>query len=371
MDNFTKVLFSGIDGISLDFLLIIPNDMNNEKILILNGVTPNTGTGSSKDNPNFGTYEDAYKAARMTAENMWFSPDYKRLLFEYNNPMLIPIIPRCNGLYTGYLGYNVYHEIYDNALKVSKFTENDFNKFRGLDKQIEKMIIYSIDYINENYNLNLDYKVIATGYSASSKMVNFFAALHPDLVKMVIGGGTAGLTIIPTLEYDYPLGFKDLPRENLEKFKSIPQFYYMGKEDTLDPSRPRYEKRKLRDENGKYVLDENGKPTYLYDERGNSLPEMKDGMIKFIYDDNGDYILPNGGYFSLEQTHILYDGLYPTNTQERFDYNALIYKSEGVNAIFKKYNGNHDINDENLSEDIIAFYNDNCIRKANINSRSK
>ncbi len=364
MDNINKILFSGIDGINLDFLLIIPNGISNESSLVLNGTTPDTGTSTPNENPNYGTYEDSYKAARMTAENMWFSPDYKRLVFEYNNPMLIPIIPRCNGLYTGYLGYNVYHEIYDNALRISKFTENDLEKFRGLDNQIANMITYSIDYLNETYNLNLDYKVITTGYSASSKMVNFFAALHPELVKMVIAGGTAGLTIIPSIEYDYPLGFKDIP-DNLEKFKTIPQFYYIGKEDTLDPSRPRFERRKLKDENGKYVLDKNGKPTYLYDERGNDLPEMKDGKIKFVLDDNGEYILPNGGYYSLEQTHILYDGNIPTDTQERFLYNEAIYEKEGVKAIFKRYEGNHDINDPDLSVDIDEFYNNNCPKKVN------
>lgn len=358
MDKMKQILFEkDKTKINMSFVLYIPKDINNESNLILNGITPDIGTKEQlkKDEENntklYGTYLDSYKEALQTANNAYFSPDYKKLAVNYNNPMLIPIIPRCMALYTGYLGYDVYHENYERAIKGykegwSRFSEEDLHNFDNLDKQIEKMIYYAVDYINKKYNLNLDYKVIATGYSASAKMVNYFTALHPDLVKMVIAGGTTGLTIIPTKEYDYPLGFKDLKDENLESFKQIPQFYYIGMEDQIDSSRPRFEIKKNKD--GNFIKDENG----------NVIPEIENGKIKFIKDNNGNYILKDGGYFSLEQTHIIHDKL-SSDVQVRFDKVQSIYEKEGVNAIFKKYNGNHKITDNRLTGDILNFYESN------------
>ncbi len=341
-------------GINMSFVLNIPDNINNDSTLILNGTTPGIGTRKQldediKNNTNlYGTYSDSYEEAEYIATNMYFSPLYKKLANDYNNPMLIPIIPRCRALYTGYLGYDVYHENYDKAIEAyhkgnSGFNESELHLFDGLDKQIVAMIHYAIDYINETYSLNLDYKVIATGYSASSKMVNFFAALHPDLIKMIIAGGTGGLLIYPTLKYDYPLGFKDLPKRNLETFKQIPQFYYIGESDQLDPARPSFI----------VAVDENG--NNLKDERGNVIPARENGKIKFIKDENGNYIISKGGYYSLEQTHIIYDQI-SSDVQERFDKNRMSYENEGVNSTFKKYHGNHDIDDENLEKDVIDFY---------------
>ncbi|MBQ9024418.1 MAG: hypothetical protein IJ105_04275 [Bacilli bacterium] len=362
MDEMKQILFEKEQtGINMSFVLYIPKDINNDSTLILNGITPDIGTKEQdkKDEKEsthlYGTYLDSYKEALQIANKAYFSPDYKRLSINYNNPMLIPIIPRCMALYTGYLGYDVYHENYDRAIKAyeegwSRFSEEDLHKFDNLDEQIANMIYYSIDYINENYNLNMDYKVIATGYSASAKMVNFFAALHPELIKMVIAGGTTGLTIIPTKEYDYPLGFKDLPDENLELFKQIPQFYYIGKEDQNDSSRPHFEAKT--DGKGNFIKDE---VTH------NVIPEIENGKIKFIKK-NGEYILPDGGYFSLEQTHIIHDK-FSSDVQERFDLNEKKYAEEKVNAIFKKYNGNHKIQDDRLKNDILDFYESNIKEK--------
>ncbi len=367
MNEMKQVLFEkNQTGIEMSFLLYIPDGMNNESNLILNGITPGYGTHDALVNDKkegtriYGTYSDAYKEALNVAKNGYFEPNSKKLAINYNNPMLIPIIPRCMGLYTGYLGYDVYHEKYAKAITGykewwSRFSKEDLEKFRSLDVQIAKMIYYAIDYINKNYNLNLDYKVIATGYSASSKMVNLFTALHPDLVKMVIGGGTAGLTIIPTREYDYPLGFRDLPEENLLLYKEIPQFYYIGDRDQTDPSRPKFVIK--RDKDGNKVRDE---------VTGNVVPEMEDGKIKFITDENGEFILSDGGYYSLEQTHVIHDKL-SSDVQVRFDINKRICEREGLNnTVMKKYKGNHMINDERLERDIFDFYESNISLKKGI-----
>ena len=355
MDEMEQILFEKEQtGINMSFILFIPKEINNKSILILNGITPSIGTEEAKNTKEYGTYNDSYKEALHVASNADFSPTFKKIAIDYNNPMLIPIIPRCNGLYTGFLGYDVYHENFDRAIESynkgwSGFTKDDLEKFRGLDKQIADMIYYAVDYINKNYNLKLDYKVIATGYSASCKMANYFTALHPDLVKMVIAGGTGGLTIIPTTKYDYPLGFKDIS-ENLELYKEIPQFYYIGDTDQNDPSRPEYERKKDKDGN------------VLFDENGNTIPEVENGQIKFLKNKEGKYILSDGGYYSLEQTHIIHPKY--SDVQERFKRVRDIYKELEINnIIFKPYKGDHHFKAENLIIDINDFY------ERNINKR--
>ena len=317
-----KYLFKDVFSIKLNFLLYVPKNINEDSTLILNVITQDIGT--NKESENYGTYSDSYKEALTVAESGYFSPLYKKLSEDYNNPMLIPIIPRCMALYTGYLGYDVYHENYDRTIKAyndgwSKFNLEELENFRKLDIQISNMIKYCIAFIKNKYNIDLDDKVIATGFSASSKMVNYFSALHPDQVKMIIGGATGGLCILPLVKYnsydlDYPLGFNDLTRTNLELFKNIPQFYYMGKNDDSDPSKPR--------------------------------------II------NDKYIIKDGGFYSLEQVHIIHD-IISSDVQKRFDIEQQIYLEEGVNAIFKKYKGGHNIDDENLETDIIQFYEEN------------
>ena len=152
MDGMQKILFEKNDtGIEMSFILYIPSNISNDSSLILNGITPGVGTPETYDedekfNTNkFGTYSDSYKEALNVASKGYFSRIYKKIAINYNNPMLIPLIPRCDGLYTGFLGYDVYHENYSNAVKlyeqgISNFSSEDLEKFRSLDVQIAQMI---------------------------------------------------------------------------------------------------------------------------------------------------------------------------------------------------------------------------------------
>ena len=161
--NMQQLLFEKKDtGIEMSFMLFIPNDINNESTLILNGTTPGVGTKDAHERDEiektktYGTYLDSYKEALQVAIYNYYPSVFKKLAVNYNNPMLIPIIPRCNGLYTGFLGYEVYHENYERAIEAydigwSNFTKEDLEKFKSLDIQITNMIYYAIDYINEKY----------------------------------------------------------------------------------------------------------------------------------------------------------------------------------------------------------------------------
>ena len=88
-----------------------------------------------------------------------------------------------------------------------------------------------------------DDKIIIDGFSASSKFANRFTLLHPEVVKLAIGGGISGCLTLPIREINgeklfYPVGIGDLPEitdEKIKEFLDVKQFYYMGMNDTNDP----------------------------------------------------------------------------------------------------------------------------------------
>ncbi len=210
---------------------------------------------------------------------------------------------------------------------ISKFSEKDLEGFKDLDKQLVNMIEYVINVLNVN-GYSVDDKVIMCGYSATSKLANFFSWLHPSKVKMIIAGGTGGLLMLPIsnyngYEFNYPIGINDVETD-IDTFKTIKQFYFIAENDINDPVSP--------------------KVLYLKDENNN---------YKFI-DDNGSYtdyqvnaVIKNFGFDIIK----------------RFDMNERIYKENGIECCCRKYKGDHLSiwEDANLNKDIEEFYINNKI----------
>lgn len=335
-------------GIFLPFQLYIPNDMDNDKDLIVTCRTPRSTTVS-------------FEEALDKAKEMNIGPAPRMLSSIYKNPMLLPVIPRYPGLDTTYLGYGVYHQDYEELIDLIKkgtikLTEEDLHKFDKIDEQVVNMIKSALEFIRSTGKTVND-KVIMSGYSAGSKFSNYFSALHPEVVKSVISGGTGGLTIMPLKEIngwtlDYPIGFNDLGDELLESFKNINHFYFIGDSDYNDVSIPKSEPSIL-------GYDDNNEPIYEKDECGNILPKKDEkGNIVYILDEEGNY-LPHysGGNYSNYQINAINKGI-ADNVQTRFDLVEEIYKENGVNATFKKYPGNHItvFDNKELKDDICAFY---------------
>lgn len=71
-----------------------------------------------------------------------------------------------------------------------------------------------------------------------------FAALHPDAVEPLAAGGVNGVVILPLHQIGstplrFPLGIADLASVagqpfQFERWRSVPQFLFMGAEDTND-----------------------------------------------------------------------------------------------------------------------------------------
>ena len=127
------------------------------------------------------------------------------------------------------------------VLKIDKI------KYKRIDLQLISMIDDARERLLKENNQNINEKVIMSGFSSSSLFAARFTFLHPERVKIAIGGGIGGLLPIPTSEINnikvmYPIGTYDYEKItnkkfNLEEYKNTPQFYWQGKKDKSNPFR--------------------------------------------------------------------------------------------------------------------------------------
>ena len=387
-----------VEGINFPFQIYIPYNRSDLVDVVLSNNTPGVmqdytyteALGFLKEELKIkddGTLEKTKNNKYINGVN----PLVRFLSYDCKNICIIPCIPRPYGIDSSYLGYSMFHNDFDfaiNAIKEgkSKYTIDEINKYIDLDKQVYKMIQCTMDILDEK-NINHESKIIITGYSAGSKFSNFFTALHTDIVKAVIAGGTGGNNIIPdnSINQTYPVGVSDLINFNQEQFKSIPQFYYIGDKDYNDLAKY---KPKLELETDEEKIKKYGK--YMRDIDGNTIPKRNDGLkgyhdevidgeikhipdkvpfdkIEYDLDENGNYQCAyDGGYYTLEQIDYIVHNL-GDNVQDRFDKIAKIYSDLNINAIFKKYPGNHQtiFNNYELFDDVNSFIEK--IKQKNIN----
>ncbi len=311
-------------GLFFPFLLYVPNECEKNTNVIFSCPTPRV-----KRELSF--LENIDDTVLQNSKSI--SPISRRLSVRFHLPIIIPAIPRIVGLDTSYLGSGIYHNDFDETKKYIKekfcnLKEEDLVNFKDLHKQVCVMIAGALKFLRE-LGYNSDSKVIMEGYSAGSKFANFFTILHPELVKMVIGGGTGGLNILPLKEYNgyklnYPVGVSDVPNFDFEEFKQIQQFYYIGSEDINDPALP------------KCVMDDS-----KCDECGNKLPLIDEkGKRTYITDENGNYQARFRGLYADYDVNVINKGV-SEDIQKRFDIVKEIYETMGINVEFKKYPANH------------------------------
>lgn len=164
---------------------------------------------------------------------------------DLNMPVLTPLIPRIKGLYTHFYGSNIRNNNFEDLINSNsernvseKLSDSEIDEIKNtccnLDSQVVKMIENAKDVL-KLLGFIIDDKVIMEGYSAGSKFANGFTALHPELVKACICGGNSGISVLPTNELNYPLGFKDI-NANIDEYSSIPKLFYIGDSDNNDPA---------------------------------------------------------------------------------------------------------------------------------------
>jgi pimeloyl-ACP methyl ester carboxylesterase len=144
-------------------------------------------------------------------------------------PLLMPVFPRPPALYT-------------HSLSRPTLLATD-PALQRLDLQLVAMIKDARRRLGE-IGMQTHDRVFLIGFSASGHFVNRFTALHPESVEAVVAGAVNGILILPferigVTDLPYPLGVMDIVALTgrpfqLEAWKHVPQFIFMGAEDTND-----------------------------------------------------------------------------------------------------------------------------------------
>lgn len=206
-------------GFSFPFLLKIPTNIDTNYLVV---ETNNTGVVSDDFDVH---YQSAKKAIVGNAVGPWVA---KKLI----SPILIPIFPRSKTDW----------EIYTHALDRDTLLVES-GDLKRLDLQLLAMISEAKIELTK-HSVKVHSKVILTGFSASGSLANRFSMLHPDSLQLVVAGGLNGILILPVDKVsdenlNYPLGINDFKKItgtgfNKTKWASLPQFLFMGENDTND-----------------------------------------------------------------------------------------------------------------------------------------
>lgn len=209
-------------GYQNDYILFIPKGTPiNKEIVLL--VEPN----------NTGKTNDSIEVHKEYAINLAsVSSVGNNIATMLKIPLLVPIFPRSSSQ----------ELIYTHALDRDVIL-NDSQELKRLDLQLLEMIKDAKNILS-SHNIKVDDKIFMNGFSASATFTNRFAFIHPEKIKALSIGGFNGELMLPQKEinqmkFNYPLGINDfhtLFNKNFEinQFKSIPQFIYMGKLDDND-----------------------------------------------------------------------------------------------------------------------------------------
>lgn len=209
-------------GFNSDYILFIPKGTPlNKGIHIL--IEPNN-TGKTSDSI------DVHKKYAIDLASV--SSIGNNISTMLKIPLLVPIFPRPAS----------HPLIYTHALDRDVMLEKQ-PEFKRLDLQLLAMISDARQ-ILESMNIRIAPKVFMNGFSASATFTNRFSFIHPEKIEALAIGGFNGKLMLPLKEINgnklnYPIGINDFnelfckPFE-IEYYKFIPQFIYMGGSDDND-----------------------------------------------------------------------------------------------------------------------------------------
>ena len=209
-------------GFYHDYILFIPKETPvNKEIVLL--VEPNN-TGKTNDSIEVHK-EYAIDLASVSSVGNNVSTMLKI-------PLLVPIFPRPAS------DELMYTHALDRDVMLEKSPE-----FKRLDLQLIAMINDSRKVL-ESMEIEIAPKIFMSGFSASATFTNRFSLIHPEVIQGLAIGGFNGELMLPQpeingVELKYPLGTKDFKKLfggefDLNAFRDIPQYIYMGKLDDND-----------------------------------------------------------------------------------------------------------------------------------------
>ena len=209
-------------GFQHDYLLFIPRRTPLDKKTVLL-VEPNN-TGQLSDSIDVHKKQAIYLATVSSVGN--------NISTELNIPLLVPVFPRPASqplMYTHALDRDVMLE------RSPALHRLDLQLLAMIEDARGRLIAMGIP---------VDTKIFMNGFSASATFTNRFSFMHPDKIKALAAGGFNGKLMLPQTEIngvklDYPIGTNDFyavlgTRFDLDTYRQIPQFIYMGALDDND-----------------------------------------------------------------------------------------------------------------------------------------
>lgn len=217
----TKIDASYDKGFYTEYYLFVPDTMKAlDSTFLL--VEPN----------NTGFVDDSHKSHVDAAYNIIRFGQANRIARELGIPLLVPCFDRPASDWERYT-----HALDRDTLL---YSEGEFNR---IDQQLLAMIEDS-SHLLADKGIQIQDKILMNGFSASGSFVNRFTALYPEKVAAVAAGGINSMVILPVrsmydLELIYPVGVADIEDIanidfQLQRFASVPQYYYMGDADKND-----------------------------------------------------------------------------------------------------------------------------------------
>jgi len=208
-------------GFNYLYYLRIPKGLNQTEIQYLLVETNNSGTNDTMLHHEKETYLET------TRHSLGGSLCTKMKL-----PLLMPIFPRPAK------EWQIYTHAFDRDAAMLK-TGN----MKRLDLQLIAMIEDAKTELKK-YGIQTKDKFLMNGFSASGTFANRFTLIHPTLVAGTACGGINAIPILCVDELEktklnYPIGTADFEklfgsRPDLESYKKVPQFIYMGENDKND-----------------------------------------------------------------------------------------------------------------------------------------
>lgn len=209
-------------GFNFDYILFIPKGVPLQKRTMLL-VEPNN-TGKLSDDM------DVHKQYAISLASV--SSVGNNISTELKIPLLVPVFPRPASRPL----------VYTHALDRDVMLEKSPDIMR-LDLQLLEMI-KDAKSVLMLMGILVDDKIFMNGFSASGTFTNRFSFMHPGIIKALAIGGFNGKLMIPLKEInavplDYPVGVNDFQKVlkdtfDLDAYKKIPQFIYLGKLDKND-----------------------------------------------------------------------------------------------------------------------------------------
>lgn len=208
-------------GFNYAYYLRIPKGLNSEQVQYLLVETNNSGVNDTLSFHEKETYLETIRNSLGAS-----------LCSNLKVPFLIPIFPRPAK------EWELYTHAFDRD--VASIKEGAMKR---LDLQLIAMIEHSKTVLKK-YGIATKEKFLMNGFSASGTFANRFTLIHPTLVAGTACGGINAIPILcvkklEKIELKYPIGISDFEQlfgttVNLEEYKKVPQFIYMGENDKND-----------------------------------------------------------------------------------------------------------------------------------------